>query len=153
MAKPGSKFHYTTFGYTLLSAVMETQMESKNFPKELKKFIHSELGLNNTYLDESDQIIFNRTKYYYQFENKILNVPYVDNSYKWAGGGLLSNIPDLLKYGNIMLYSFKGKDLDGNTGYLNSELVDEMWRPVLNSYDDKDNDTTNGYGIFVNFSL
>lgn len=35
----------------------------------------------------------------------ILNAPYVDNSYKWAGGGFISDITDLLKYGNIMLYS------------------------------------------------
>lgn len=32
----------------------------------------------------------------------------VENSYKWAGGGLLSTIPDLLKFGNVMMYSYLG---------------------------------------------
>lgn len=35
------------------------------------------------------------------------NVPYVDNSCKWAGGGLLSTVGDLLLFGNAMLYSYQ----------------------------------------------
>lgn len=31
----------------------------------------------------------------------------MDNSYKWAGGGFLSNVEDLLKFGNAMLYSLQ----------------------------------------------
>ncbi len=37
------------------------------------------------------------------------NAPYVDNSYKWAGGGFLSNVQDLVKFGNAMLFSFQRK--------------------------------------------
>jgi hypothetical protein len=33
----------------------------------------------------------------------------VDNSYKWAGGGFLSNVQDLVKFGNAMLFSFQRK--------------------------------------------
>ena len=35
------------------------------------------------------------------------NAPHVDNSYKWAGGGFLSTVGDLLKFGNIMIYSYQ----------------------------------------------
>ena len=37
-------------------------------------------------------------------KGKLQNTPYVDNSYKWAGGGFLSTVKDLTKVGNIMLY-------------------------------------------------
>jgi hypothetical protein len=33
----------------------------------------------------------------------------VDNSYKWAGGGFLSNVQDLVKFGNAMLFSYQRK--------------------------------------------
>lgn len=36
---------------------------------------------------------------------RLKNAPYVDNSYKWAGGGFLSTVGDLCKFGNAMLYA------------------------------------------------
>ena len=56
----GKEFHYTTHGFTLLSAVIESVAEEK-FPKHIKK-IFKELGLNNAYLDENDPIIQNRAR-------------------------------------------------------------------------------------------
>ena len=52
----------------------------------------------------------NRFHYrYYQrdAEHKLKNVPAVDNSLKWAGGGFLSTVGDLLQFGNAMLYSYQ----------------------------------------------
>ena len=31
----------------------------------------------------------------------------VDNSCKWAGGGVVSTVGDLVKFGNAMLYSYQ----------------------------------------------
>ena len=39
-------------------------------------------------------------------DGKLENVPYVDLSYKWAGGGLISNAEDLVKFGNAVLASY-----------------------------------------------
>ena len=36
-------------------------------------------------------------------KKRLINVPYVDLSYKWAGGGVMSNVKDLIKFGNLML--------------------------------------------------
>ena len=36
-----------------------------------------------------------------------MNVPYVDNLCKWAGGGFLYTVGDLLLFGNAMLYSYQ----------------------------------------------
>ena len=48
------------------------------------------------------------------------NVPYVDNSWKWAGGGLLSTVGDLLRFGNAMMYSYQWRsELVGDYANLN----------------------------------
>ena len=39
--------------------------------------------------------------------HRLRNAPYVDNSCKWAGGGFVSNVHDLVRFGNAMLYSFQ----------------------------------------------
>lgn len=39
-----------------------------------------------------------------------MNAPYIDQSYKWAGEGILSTVSDLLKFADAMLYSFQNKD-------------------------------------------
>ena len=42
--------------------------------------------------------------------HELRNATNVDNSCKWAGGGFVSNVQDLLKFGNAMLYSFQFND-------------------------------------------
>ena len=107
--EPGSKFHYTTHGFSLLSAVIES-VTGQTF-EEYIKTIFKDLGLINTCLDENEPIIYNRSRYYLRDKNhKLINAPHVDNSYKWAGGGFLSNVTDLVKFGNAMLYSYQFDD-------------------------------------------
>ncbi len=88
---------------------------------------------------------------------RIVNAPYVDCSYKYAGGGLLSTVEDLTRFGNAMLYSYQNTTMDrtmldtttqGNTkndkimvqtgdkitpGYLKSHTMDAIWTPVPNT--------------------
>lgn len=141
--EPGTKYEYTTFGWTLISAVVQSVLpDGKDFGNYLvKDILHDQLGMTNTFLDEPEPIIRNRVNYYLEAASRpkvsrsapksvILNAPYVDSSYKWAGGGLLSTIPDLLKFGNVMMYSFLGYDpKTGLKGYLNEKTVEEMWTP------------------------
>lgn len=107
-------------------------MSSKNFGKEFIKYLNHDLGLTNTYLEEYRPLIPARARFYSNNDSqaKLINTPYVDNSYKWAGGGLLSTAGDLLKFGNMMLYSFKGVDPFGRPGFLQQSIVDQMWTPV-----------------------
>jgi len=109
MSKPGSEFLYSSHGFTLLQAVIEN-VTGQPFSKYMKDQF-KELGLNNTYLDENGPIITNRSKYYVRDKHhRLNNAPYVDNSYKWAGGGFLSTAQDLTRFGNAMLYSYQKKD-------------------------------------------
>lgn len=133
MSKPGTKFQYTSHGWTLISACIEAATKKKDFAKDFIKFLHHELGLVNTLLNENETIIMNRAKYYRKTEKGLLNSPVVDVSYKWAGGGLISTVADLLQFGNIMLYSFKGQDPLGRPGYFSQPIMDQVWSVARNS--------------------
>lgn len=58
-------------------------------------------------------------------KGNLKNVPYVDNSCKWAGGGLLSTVGDLLHFGNAMLYSYQWQsELVSHVSILNAVYCD-----------------------------
>ncbi|GBM19406.1 Serine beta-lactamase-like protein LACTB, mitochondrial [Araneus ventricosus] len=105
---PGTKFLYSTHGWTLVSAIVEA-VAKEQFTVHITKMFKT-LGLNNTYLDENDVLIYNRSRNYVKNKKgNLINAPYVDNSYKWAGGGFLSTVGDLLQFANAMLYSLQAK--------------------------------------------
>ncbi|KAF8784921.1 Serine beta-lactamase-like protein LACTB [Argiope bruennichi] len=105
---PGTKFLYSTHGWTLVSAIVEA-VTKEQFTVHITKMFKT-LGLNNTYLDENEVLIYNRSRNYMKNKKGILiNAPYVDNSYKWAGGGFLSTVGDLMQFANAMLYSLQAK--------------------------------------------
>ena len=57
--KLGTKFLYTTYGYTLLSAVLEALYNNTSFAKLLQDFFKF-LKMDETFLDQNDPIIQNR---------------------------------------------------------------------------------------------
>ncbi|XP_078541402.1 serine beta-lactamase-like protein LACTB, mitochondrial [Lissotriton helveticus] len=135
--KPGSQFFYSTHAWTLLSAVVE-RASGENFLDYMLKMFH-EMGMCNTLQDEHEPVIYNRARYYvYNKKGRLVNAPYVDNSYKWAGGGFVSTVGDLLTFGNVLLYSYQvsrfqnagGKLL---RGYLKPGTIAMMWTPVPNT--------------------
>nr|XP_053629585.1 serine beta-lactamase-like protein LACTB, mitochondrial isoform X2 [Cherax quadricarinatus] len=108
----GSSYLYTTLGWTVVSGVVEGAA-GKPFTRVITRLFY-DLGLENTYLDKNAPIIYNRARYYVRDKlGKLKNAPYVDNSYKWAGGGFLSTVQDLSKFGNIMLYASQQESGEG----------------------------------------
>ena len=57
-------------------------------------------------------------------KKRLVNVPYVDNSYKWAGGGILSTVNDLMKFGNKTLYFYQSNDNENN--FLKSDTIKNL---------------------------
>ena len=89
---------------------------------------------------------------------RLANAPYVDLSYKWAGGGFVSTVADLTQFGNAMLYSAQQADrlpadcLPGDRlpgclpGYLRAGTVRMLWAPVANTQCSWDKDGAYGMG-------
>lgn len=107
---------YSTFGYTMLSAVLERASRDETPFTKLLIELFRKLDMNETYLDTNDQLVPYRAKYYLRDANKrLVNVPYVDVSYKYGGGGILSNVYDLVKLGNNLIASYQDSNTDAST--------------------------------------
>lgn len=100
--EPGTKYQYSSYGYNLLSAVLE-KASRKEFLLLMAAEVFSPLGMTNTSPDFNDSIVSNRTRFYEVSKGRWVNAPYVDNSYKWAGGGFVSTSEDICKFGNALL--------------------------------------------------
>ena len=101
--EPGTKYSYSSHGFNLLSAVIE-KVSGTEFLKFMRKNVLEPANLNQTVADLKDTIIIYRSGFYSMDKGRIINAPYVDNSYKWAGGGYLSTSEDIVKFGNAMMY-------------------------------------------------
>ncbi|KAM3925313.1 serine beta-lactamase-like protein LACTB, mitochondrial [Leptodactylus fuscus] len=130
--KPGSQFLYSTHAWTLLSAIVE-RASGRKFLEYMQQMF-KDLGMINTVPEEHEPIIYNRARFYrFNDKKRLMNSPYVDNSCKWAGGGFLSTVNDLLKFGNILLYSYQAKETAMLPGYLKPETISMMWKQVPNT--------------------
>lgn len=102
--EPGSQYSYSSYGYVLLSAVFESA-SAQNFPDFIKSNVFVPLGMTHTSMDYCDKDIPNRSKFYILNENnKRILAPFIDNSNKFAAGGMISTAEDLVKFGNAMLF-------------------------------------------------
>jgi CubicO group peptidase (beta-lactamase class C family) len=103
VSPPGTKFNYSSYGYNLLSAVAESA-SGENFLEYMQKHVFDAMGLVHTTPDQNAQIVEQRSRFYEKEKDGTLeNAPYVDNSYKWAGGGFLSTSEDLVRFGSMLL--------------------------------------------------
>ncbi len=96
---PGERYAYSSYGWNLISAAVEGAAGTP-FLTFLEKNVLHPLEMHHTRADFTDSLIAFRARFYSKTEaGKIINAPYVDNSYKWAGGGLLSTTEDLVRFG------------------------------------------------------
>ncbi|HZS08289.1 MAG TPA: serine hydrolase domain-containing protein [Blastocatellia bacterium] len=96
--EPGTAYSYSTYGYNLLSKVVESA-SGEQFGDYLQRHILDPLGLKQTYLDQRNRLIPNRAHNYTKpKDGELQNAPAVDQSNKWGGGGLVSTVEDLIRY-------------------------------------------------------
>jgi serine beta-lactamase-like protein LACTB len=101
--EPGQKYLYSTYNYSLLSAVME-KCAGVDFLKYMKENVFKPLGMKNTVPDIYENIVMERSQNYVRSSTGALrNAPYVNLSNKWAGGGFLSTCHDLCLFGRAMM--------------------------------------------------
>lgn len=123
--EPGDHYSYSSYGYNLLSAAVEGA-SGEDFLNFMQREVFDPLGMNSTCADKNDSIILHRASFYELSpdEEAMLNARYVNNSYKWAGGGFISTTLDLLKFGEAHM----------KTGFLTEETLTALTTPqVLNN--------------------
>ena len=101
--EPGTKFSYSSYGWNLLSAAVEGA-SGEPFLTYMERHVLGPLGMHNTTAEYVDSILTYRAHFYTLGKNRtLINAPFVDNSYKWAGGGFLSTPEDLILYARMWL--------------------------------------------------
>lgn len=130
--EPGEQYSYSSYGFNLISAAVEGA-SGEEFLDFMQKEVFDPLGMVSTTADKNDSIIMNRASFYeLNKAGQFVNARYVDNSYKWAGGGFISTTLDLLKFGEAHMKS----------GYLSEKTLSELTSSQLLSNGEK-----TGYGL------
>ena len=130
--EPGTEFSYSSYGWNLISAVIEGAA-GEPFLEYMQREVFDALGLENTIADYNQPVIPHRTRFYARgMGGQVVNAPYVDNSYKWAGGGFLSTPEDLLIFANA----------HAAPGYLQAETLE-----LLFTSQTLRDGTETGYGV------
>ena len=100
--EPGTRFTYTTLGYTLLGVIIEGA-SGKSFPDYLRENIFQPAGMQHTYIDDLYAIILNRARgntprVFGVLDGNYRNPVLMDSSYKIPGGGIASTAEDLARF-------------------------------------------------------
>ncbi|MFD2563856.1 serine hydrolase domain-containing protein [Aquimarina rubra] len=115
----GTNFSYSSYNYTLLSAMLEGA-SGKDFLNFMKDEIFTPLGLDNIHGETSSLLTENISTFYEVDENMYKEVFKVNNSNKWAGGGFVATPTDLVKLGNAFL----------NYQILDKKITESLIQPV-----------------------
>jgi CubicO group peptidase (beta-lactamase class C family) len=100
--EPGTAYRYSSYGYNLVSAVLEGASGTP-FLEYMGTHVFRPAGMRQTVPDFVDSLIPFRARWYSGDQDGVVNAMFVDNSYKWAGGGFLSTTEDLVRFGFAML--------------------------------------------------
>jgi len=96
--QPTTKYQYSTYGYNLLAAVVETHY-AKTFGKVVQERLSSQCNAPSLQDDDQRRLIRWRAQGYRKRGGKLTNSGLMDSSYKLGGGGLCASAPDLARFG------------------------------------------------------
>jgi len=128
LSQPGTSFHYSTQGYTLVGCVIEGAAGEK-YVDFMRENVFTAAQMEETQVDNRFTIIPYRARFYQKDESgTVLNADFLDSSYKIPGGGWLSSAEDMAKFEAAML----------NDKLLRRATRDLMWTPLQPSDGKKD---------------
>ncbi len=104
---PGERFEYSSLGYNLIGAAIESAAK-ENFSVVIHKRLAAPLGLSGTIADDSMHIIPNRASFYtvtmknpvfpWMEDGAVVNTIMRDSSDYYPSGGMLSTAADLARF-------------------------------------------------------
>ncbi|HUA16339.1 MAG TPA: serine hydrolase domain-containing protein [Verrucomicrobiae bacterium] len=120
LSQPGTQFHYSTQGYTLVGCVIEGASGAK-YVDYMQKNVFEPAGMEHTLVDNRFRIIPYRTRFYSKTDSgTVENADFLDSSYKIPGGGWLSSAGDMAKF-EVAILSDK---------LIKRSTRDLMWTPL-----------------------
>ncbi|WP_420635421.1 serine hydrolase domain-containing protein [Candidatus Palauibacter sp.] len=117
----GSGWMYSSHAHNLQHGIVEAA-SGMDYEEYLKRFVWEPAGMMATQFDVPSRVVQNRGHGYVRGESgRFIHPPPEDPSYKYAGGGIISNVDDLVRFALAIN--------DGRL--LGPETVAEMHRPQL----------------------
>ena len=130
--EPGTKYQYSSYGFNLLSAVVE-EVSGERFTDYVDLHILYPLGMFHTFPENAGRTTNHVSRFYTFGENrKVTECYFVDNSFRWGSGGYLSTATDVARFGSAWL----------EEGFLKKETISLFTEPQFTS----DSVSTN-YGL------
>jgi len=102
VAEPGTRYNYSSYGYNLLGAIIESA-SGMSYGEYMKQNVWGPAGMNDTRMDHPHDVIPNRVRGYRLINGEVKNSEFVDISSRFAAGGTRSTVPDLLKYARSII--------------------------------------------------
>jgi CubicO group peptidase (beta-lactamase class C family) len=96
VAEPGTKMVYSSYGYNLLGAIVESA-SGQPYGTYLRERVWTPLGMTSTLMDDPRAIIPHRASGYTLVDGKLLRSEYVDISSRFGGGGTRATVGDMLR--------------------------------------------------------
>ncbi len=105
--EPGTRHEYSSYGYVLLSAVMQGAAKQP-FEQVMRSRVWEPLALRHTSLEHNEAAASNAAAPYdhvtpYVRDGQVHPSPPMDMSGKWASGGMISTTEDLARFGSALL--------------------------------------------------
>ncbi|HEX8879053.1 MAG TPA: serine hydrolase domain-containing protein [Candidatus Acidoferrum sp.] len=98
VAKPGTKFHSSAYGYTLVGCVLEGAASGK-FINFLRKNLFEPAGMQQTCDDDFFAVVPHRSRWYHRDKRGVVrNAGVLDSSYKIPGGRIISSADDMAHF-------------------------------------------------------
>jgi CubicO group peptidase (beta-lactamase class C family) len=97
--QPGSRYWYSTYGYTLLGAVIEGA-SGQTYAEYVHNNVFVPAKMTSACVDDVNALIPNRAQGYRRagLTGGLLNSPFADTSNKIPGGGLCGSVEDLARF-------------------------------------------------------
>ncbi|MBT8066651.1 MAG: beta-lactamase family protein, partial [Gammaproteobacteria bacterium] len=102
--EPDTSFNYSTYGYTLVSAAIEGATD-RSFHDLLDERVFEPLAMSRSTLDDGSSPARVSDYLVLMSDSAVLPAPQTNNSYKWAGGGIVSTPSEIARFGAAMLRS------------------------------------------------
>lgn len=118
--EPGTRAHYSTYGYSLLASAIAAAA-GVPYQQLIRDLITTPLGLDSVSADHPYFIVPHRSAFYVYRDDiaETIHAGFTDNSYKWAGGGYVSTTEDVAKFASALL----------TPGFLSRDSLTLMFTP------------------------
>jgi len=134
--EPGADFRYTTYGYVVLSALIE-KVSGRPFMEYLNTELFYPNGITSVTLDNSDKTDHLAAKPYEYWKEVMYNARYANNTCKFGGGGLSASTQDVVQF---------------NLNLLNDRVISTETREMVFSSLKTNNGKATQYGFGLEFS-